>query len=71
MIQKEVAMSDKSYTEEFKVEVVKELVKRGHSVSSVARCFDITTHSLYAWLKKYRQGSSTDKEQLDAQAEIR
>ncbi|HHO0227033.1 TPA: IS3 family transposase, partial [Shigella flexneri] len=32
---------------------------------------DITTHSLYAWIKKYGPDSSTNKEQSDAQAEIR
>ncbi|ENE1865362.1 IS3 family transposase [Escherichia coli] len=30
-----------------------------------------TTHSLYAWIKKYGPDSSTNKEQSDAQAEIR
>ncbi|WP_257606745.1 transposase, partial [Escherichia coli] len=32
---------------------------------------DITTHSLYAWIKNYGPDSSTNKEQSDAQAEIR
>ncbi|WP_256853800.1 IS3 family transposase, partial [Pantoea sp. Fr+CA_20] len=41
------------------------------SVSSVATRLDITTHSLYAWIKKYGPDSSTNKEQSDAQAEIR
>lgn len=39
--------------------------------SSVATRLDITTHSLYAWIKKYGPDSSTHKEQSDAQAEIR
>ncbi len=43
---------------------------RGYSVSSVATRLDITTHSLYAWIKKYGPDSSTNKEQSDAQAEI-
>ena len=41
-------MSGKRYPEESKIEAVKQVVDRGHSVPSVATRFDITTHSLYA-----------------------
>ncbi|EPX1316822.1 IS3 family transposase [Escherichia coli] len=64
-------MSGKRYPEEFKTEAVKQVVDRGYSVASVATRLDITTHSLYAWIKKYGLDSSTNKEQSDAQAEIR
>ncbi|HDR2470316.1 TPA: IS3 family transposase [Klebsiella pneumoniae] len=64
-------MSGKRYPEEFKIEAVKQVVDRGYSVSSVATRLDITTHSLYAWIKKYGPDSSTHKEQSDAQTEIR
>ncbi len=64
-------MSGKRYPEEFKTEAVKQVVDRGYSVASVATRLDITTHSLYAWIKKYGPDSSTHKEQSDAQAEIR
>ncbi|MCH4465711.1 IS3 family transposase, partial [Staphylococcus haemolyticus] len=57
--------------EEFKIEAVKQVVDRGYSVASVATRLDITTHSLYSWIKKYGPDSSTNKEQSDAQAEIR
>ena len=64
-------MSGKRYSEEFNIAAVKKVVERGHSVSSVATRLDITTHSLYAWIKKYGPDSSTNKEQSDAQTEIR
>ena len=64
-------MSGKRYPEEFKIEAVKQVVDRGYSVASVATRLDITTHSLYAWIKNYGPDSSTNKEQSDAQAEIR
>ncbi|EID8016293.1 IS3 family transposase [Salmonella enterica] len=64
-------MSGKRYPEEFKIEAVKQVVDRGYSVASVATRLDITTHSLYSWIKKYGPDSSTHKEQSDAQAEIR
>lgn len=63
-------MSGKRYPEEFKIEAVKQVVDRGYSVASVATRLDITTHSLYAWIKKYGPDSSTNKEQSDAQAEM-
>lgn len=64
-------MSGKRYPEEFKIEAVKQVVDRGHSIASVATRLDITTHSLYAWVKKYGPDSSTTKTQSDAQSEIR
>ena len=59
-------MSGKRYPEEFKTEAVKQVVDRGYSVASVATRLDITTHSLYAWIKKYGPDPSTNKEQSDA-----
>jgi transposase len=48
----EVSMSSKRYTEEFKVEAVKQVVDRGHSVVEVAERLDVNKHSLYAWIKR-------------------
>lgn len=45
--------SGKRYTEEFKIEAVKQLTARGYSVADIAERLGTTTHSLYAWLKKY------------------
>ena len=64
-------MSGKCYPEEFKIEAVKQVVDRGHSVSSVETRIGITTHSLYAWIKTYGPDSSTHKVRSDAHAEIR
>ena len=64
-------MSGKRYPEEFKIGALKQVVGLGHSVYSVATRLDITTHSLYAWVKKYGSGSSANNVQSDAQAEIR
>ena len=46
-------MSAKRYPEEFKIEAVKQIVDRGYPVAEVAKRLDVTTHSLYAWVKKY------------------
>lgn len=45
-------MSGKRYPEEFKIEAFKQVVDDGYSVSIVATRLDITTHTLYASIKK-------------------
>lgn len=64
-------MSGKRYPKKFNIEAVKQVIDRGHSIASVANRLDITTHSLYAWVKKYGPDSSTTKMQSDARSEIR
>ena len=56
-------MIGKRYPEEFKTEAVKQVVDRGYSVASVATRLDITTHSLYSWIKKYGPDSSIVQKQ--------
>lgn len=46
MATEEVSMSGKRYTDEFKIEEVKQVTERGHSVADVAQRLGITTHSL-------------------------
>lgn len=64
-------MSNKRYSDEFKIEAVRQVVDHGHSVASVAERLGITTHSLYAWKKKYGTDSAEHKAKSDAEAEIR
>lgn len=47
-------MSSKRYTDEFKTEAIKQVTERGYSVREVSERLGVTTHSLYAWLKKAR-----------------
>ena len=63
-------MSSKRYPEEFKIEAVKQVVDRGHSVASVANRLDVTTHSLYAWIKKYGPDSAEHQAKSEEQTEI-
>ena len=64
-------MSNKRYPEEFKIEAVKQVTERGHSVAEVAARLGVTPHSLYAWLKKYGPRSVEYQAEKDAEAEIR
>ncbi|EIC2573343.1 transposase [Vibrio parahaemolyticus] len=64
-------MSSKRYPEEFKIEAVKQVTEKGHSVADVANRLGTTTHSLYAWVKRYGPDSSQLQAQSDESAEIR
>jgi transposase len=47
-------MSGKRYTEEFRLEAVKQVTDRGHPVAEVASRLGVTSHSLYQWIRRYR-----------------
>ena len=64
-------MSRKRYPEEFKVEAVRQVVDRGHSVADVASRLGRTTHSLYAWIKKYGPDSAEHNAKAAEAAEIK
>lgn len=62
--------SGKRYTEEFKIEVVKQVTERGYSVAEVSERLGTTTHSLYTWIKRYGEQSPRQASKADEQAEI-
>lgn len=63
-------MSSKRYHEEFKIEAVKQVTKKGHSVAEVATRLGTTTHSLYAWIKRYDPQKPKTVESDDPSAEL-
>ena len=46
-------MSGKRYTEEFKIEAVKQVTDRNHSMTEVADRLGISYKSLHDWVKRY------------------
>ena len=60
-------MSGKRYTEEFKIEAVKQVTDRGYSVLDVAERLGVTTKSLYDWIKRY--GNNAEQYQSTRQQE--
>ena len=46
-------MSRQRYTEEFKIEAVKQVTERGHPVTEVAARLGVSGYSLYQWMKRY------------------
>jgi len=57
-------MSNPRYPEEFKIEAVKQ-------VAEVAARLGISTHSLYAWVKRYSKPQEQRAQEEDQQAELR
>jgi transposase len=55
MAMREVSMSGKRYTEEFRAEAVKQVLERGHGVVEVAGRLGIHKHSLYEWVRSAKQ----------------
>lgn len=64
-------MSNKRYTDEFKVEAVKQVTERGHAVVEVAARLDVSQHSLYQWIKRFSVPPAERRVGDDQQAEIR
>ena len=46
-------MVSKRFTEEFKLEAIKQITEKHYSVAEVSSRLGVSTHSLYAWIKKY------------------
>jgi len=63
-------MGKTNFTEEFKLDAIRQITERGHSVADVSQRLGVSTHSLYVWIKRHagRPGAATKDDQP---AEIR
>jgi transposase len=59
------------FTEEFKVQAVKQVIEQGYSVASVADRLGMSTHSLYNLIKKFGPEASQHQELSEQEARIR
>ena len=50
------------YSDEFKQEAVNQVVVHGYSVADVAARLDISTKSLYGWMKSFSKPTKQRKE---------
>ena len=64
-------MSNPRYPEELKIEAVKQVTERGLPVAEVAARLGMSTHSLYAWVKRYSKPQEQRAQEDDQQAELR
>jgi transposase len=60
-------MSGNRYTEEFKIEAVKQVTERGHAVAEVAARLGVSPHSMYLWVKRYGVPAE-ERQAADSQA---
>jgi transposase-like protein len=70
MVIGEVIMSSKRYTEEFRIEAIRQVVDRGYSIAEVADRLGTTTHSLYVWKKKYGPDSAEHQVKTESNEEL-
>lgn len=63
-------MSSKRYTEELKIEAIKQVTERGHPAAEVAGRLGISIHSLYAWQKRFGKPAAVRHAEADDHAEV-
>jgi transposase len=64
-------MSRKRFTEEFKIEAVRQITERGFAVRDVGDRLGVSAHSLYTWIKQYGMPAEKRVQQQDQSAEIK
>ena len=64
-------MSAKRYTDEFRIEAVKQVTDRGHPVAEVASRLGVNSHSLYQWMRRHRVPEAEQLVTEEQNAELR
>ena len=63
-------MGQPRFTEDFKADAIKQITERGHSIADVSQRLGVSTHSLYAWIKRQAAAPSAAVKD-DQSAEVR
>ena len=53
-------MGKAKFSDDFKRDAVHQITQRGYPVAEVSRRLGVSTHSLYAWVKKFSKPPSGD-----------
>ena len=64
-------MGTKRYTDEFKIEAVRQVTEQGRRVAEVAERLGVTGFSLYAWKRQFGKGEVVRRVEQDQNAEVR
>jgi transposase len=56
-------MGKAKFSDDFKRDAVHQIVVRGYPVAEVSRRLGVSTHSLYAWVKKFSKLSSGEDDE--------
>ena len=59
------------FTEEFKIQAVKQVTDQGYSVASVSERLGVTSSSLYNWIKSYGPDSEEHKQSREQSDRIK
>lgn len=62
-------MSNPRYPEEFKIQAVNQVTEKKLPVADVAARLGVSTHSLYAWIKRYSKPQAERQQDDDQHAE--
>lgn len=46
-------MSNKKYSKQFKVQVVKKILEEGKTISNISKDLEISRNMIYRWMKEY------------------
>jgi len=60
-------MGKSNFSDDFKRDAVRQITERGYPVAEVSERLGVSTHSLYAWRRKFTQPPEAD----DQTAEVR
>jgi len=64
-------MTRPHFTEDFKRDAIKQITERGYSVADVSKRLGVSTHSLYAWMKRFSKPAVIAEATVEQAAEIR
>lgn len=64
-------MSTARFTEEFKLEAIKQITEHRRPVAEVAKRLGVSTHSLYAWVKRYDKPAEQRQQESNDVIELR
>jgi transposase-like protein len=64
-------MTQQRYPEEFKIEAVRQVTQRGHSVAEVAGRLGVSRFSLYKWIQAQGMLAGQRQEQVSQAEELR
>ena len=59
-------MSAVKYSEEFKAQVVREVVEKERTIASVAASYDLVAQTVGNWVARYRKEHATDRDREKA-----
>ena len=63
-------MGKGNFTEDFKLDAIKQITERGYSVADVSKRLGVSAYSLYGWMKRYADAPGVAMRD-DQPAEIR